>query len=157
MKSLFAIDNYNKQYSVRTRIFRVLLSLIILTIGGLIYIAFRDKSLVMFDWFNKIGLSKHIDFLRDLVQSEGVYGWVKYSLPDGLWIFSYMFIIDTIWNGERNSLSYLFIWGLPVVAIFSEYLQLLGLCPGVFDWMDMASYMLAVLLYVIVKILNNIS
>lgn len=154
MKRYIACANYNRQYSIKTRFSRVVLSLGLLFIGGLIYVVYRDKSLIMFDWFDSMGLSKTIDYLRGLSQNEGIYGWIKYSLPDGLWTFSYMFIVDAIWNGERNALSLMFIWGLPFVAVLSECLQYLGLCPGVFDWIDLASYMFAIILFMIIKLLK---
>lgn len=146
------IDNYNRQNSVKNRATRIILSLVFLFLGGLIYIIYRDKSLLMFDWFNSIGISNEIDGLRNLFQGDGIYGWVKYSLPDGLWIFSYMFLIDAIWDGERNIVSKWFLWFLPIVAILSECLQYFGLLPGVFDWMDMACYMLAITLFLIIKL-----
>lgn len=145
-------DNYYRQYSIKNRATRVILSLGFLFFGGLIYIIYRDKSLLMFDWFNSIGISNEIDGLRNLFQGDGIYGWVKYSLPDGLWIFSYMFLIDAIWDGERNIVSKWFLWFLPIVAILSECLQYFGLLPGVFDWMDMACYMLAITLFLIIKL-----
>lgn len=120
----------------------------------MIYVAYRDKSLAMFGWFDSMGLCKPVDYIRGLVQSEGIYGWVKYSLPDGLWIFSYMFIVDAIWNGVKNSYSFLYIWSLPIVAILSECLQYFGLCPGVFDWIDLFSYMFAIILFLIIKLLK---
>ena len=131
-----------------------MLSLVILLLGGLIYVIFRDKSLLMFDWFNTIGISNEVDGLRILFQGEGIYGWVKYSLPDGLWIFSYLFIVDAIWDKERNVVSMIFLWGLPIAAVLSECLQHFDLLPGVFDLMDLASYMLAITLFLIIKLLK---
>lgn len=154
MKYILNLNNSCRRYTVKYRAVKVMLSLVILLLGGLIYVIFRDKSLLMFDWFNTIGISNEIDGLRKLFQGEGIYGWVKYSLPDGLWIFSYMFIIDAIWDRERNAVSILFLWGLPIVAVLSECFQYFGLLPGVFDWIDMASYMLAIVLFLIIKILK---
>ena len=154
MSYFLNIDNYYRQYSIKNRATRIILSLGILSLGGLIYIIYRDKSLLMFDWFNSIGVSSGIDGLRSLFQGDGVYGWVKYSLPDGLWIFSYMFLIDAIWNGEKIITSKLFLWFLPIVAILSECLQYFGLLSGVFDWKDMASYTLAITLFLIIKLLK---
>ena len=154
MSYFLNIDNYYRQYSIKNRATRIILSLGILSLGGLIYIIYRDKSLLMFDWFNSIGISSEIDGLRNLFQGEGIYGWVKYSLPDGLWIFSYMFIIDAIWDKERNAASMIFLWGLPLVAVFSECFQYFGLLSGVFDWKDMASYTLAITLFLIIKLLK---
>lgn len=151
MDYILNLNNYYRQHSIKYRAEKVMLSLVILLLGGLIYVIFRDKSLLMFDWYKTIGISNEVDGLRRLFQGEGIYGWVKYSLPDGLWIFSYMFIVDAIWDRERNVVSMIFLWGLPIVAILSECLQYLGLLPGVFDWMDMASYMLAITLFLIIK------
>lgn len=145
---------YNRQYTTSQRIVKVILSFTILIIGGLIYVGFRDKSLLMFNWFENLGISGEVDLFRDLVNSEGVYGWVKNSLPDGLWIFAYMFLVDAIWNGSKSLSSYIFIFSLPCFALLSEFLQYFGLFPGVFDWIDVASYSFAILLYEIIKLIK---
>lgn len=131
-----------------------MLSLLILLLGGLVYVIYRDKSLLMFDWFDAIGIDNEIDGLRRLFQGEGIYGWVKYSLPDGLWVFSYMFLVDAIWNGSRSISSFIFIYSLPIIALLSEFFQYFGLLPGVFDWIDVASYIFAILLFVIIKLIK---
>lgn len=143
-----------RQYSNQPRLVNVLLSFLILSIGGLIYVGCRDKSLLMFKWFNQLGLSGAVDTFRGLINSEGVYGWVKNSLPDGLWLFAYMFLIDAIWNGTTSIISYIFLFYLPVLALLSEFLQYFGLMPGVFDWIDVASYSFAILLFLIIKLIK---
>lgn len=145
---------YYRQYTNRQRIVKVILSFAILIIGGLIYVGFRDKSLLMFSWFEQLGVSGEVDAFRGLVNSEGVYGWVKNSLPDGLWLFAYMFLVDAIWNGSKSISSYIFIFSLPFFALLSEFLQYFGMLPGVFDWIDVASYLFAFLLFVIVKLIK---
>lgn len=137
----------NHHYSNKQRIIRVVISFMTLILGGLIYIGCRDKSLLMFNWFEQLGIIGEIDSFRGFVNSEGVYGWVKYSLPDGLWLFSYMFLIDTIWNDSKSLCSYIFIYALPLFALLSEMLQYWGIFPGVFDWIDVASYTFAIILY----------
>ena len=146
-------NRYFREYSLKDRIERSILSLLILCIGGLLYIGLRDKSLLMFNWFNHLGLSQHVDIFRGLFNSEGVYGWVKNSLPDGLWLFSYMFLVDAIWNGSKSISAYIFIYYLPILALVSEFSQYFGLVPGVFDWIDVASYLFAILLYITIKLL----
>ena len=148
------LNSCYRQYSIKYRVTKVMLSLLILLLGGLVYVIYRDKSLLMFDWFDAIGISNEIDGLRRLFQGEGIYGWVKYSLPDGLWAFSYMFLVDAIWNGSRSKSSFIFIYSLPVIALLSEFFQYFGLLPGVFDWMDVASYLFAIILFVIIKLLK---
>lgn len=149
MELTISYNLFRKQYGYR--IVRTLIALAFLTIGGLIYIGCRDKSLLMFSWFNSLGFDGLVDSFRNLIDSEGIYGWVKNSLPDGLWLFSYMFLVDTIWNGAGKKVSYIFIYSLPFFAILSELLQYLGLCPGVFDWMDIASYAFAIVLFLGIK------
>lgn len=146
-------NRFFREYSLKDRIERSILSLLILCIGGLIYIGLRDKSLLMFDWFNHLGISQHVEIFRGLFNSEGVYGWVKNSLPDGLWLFSYMFLVDAIWNGSKSISAYIFIYYLPILALVSEFSQYFGLVPGVFDWIDVASYLFAILLYITIKLL----
>ena len=142
-----------REYSLKVRIGKSILSLLILCTGGLIYIGFRNKSLLMFDWFNYLGLTQQIDIFRSKLNSEGVYGWVINSLPDGLWLFAYMFLVDAIWNGSKSISSFFFIYYLPFLALLSEFLQYIGLVPGVFDWLDVASYLLAILLFMIIKLI----
>lgn len=146
-------NRFFREYSLKDRIKRSILSLLILCIGGFIYIGLRDKSLLMFDWFNHLGLSQHVEIIRGVFNSEGVYGWVKNSLPDGFWLFSYMFLVDAIWNGSKSVSSHVFIYYLPLLALLSEILQYWGVVPGVFDWIDVASYLLAILLYITIKLL----
>lgn len=145
---------YNRQYTTSQRIVKVILSFTILIIGGLIYVGFRDKSLLMFRWFEQLGISGEVNAFRNLVNSEGIYGWVKNSLPDGLWVFAYMFLVDAIWNGSKSISSYIFIFSLPGFALLSEFLQYFGLFPGVFDWIDVASYSFAIILYIIIKLIK---
>lgn len=147
-------QTYFRQNSNKKRIVKVALSFAILITGGLIYVGFRDKSLLMFRWFEQLGISSEVDAFRVLVNSEGVYGWVKNSLPDGLWIFAYMFLVDAIWNGSKSICSYIFVFSLPFFALLSELLQFSGLFPGVFDWIDVASYSFAIILYVIIKLIK---
>lgn len=145
---------YFRQYTNRQRILKAVLSFAILFVGGLIYVGCRDKSLLMFDWFQHLGISGEVDTFRRLINSEGVYGWVKNSLPDGLWLFAYIFLVDAIWNGSKSISSYIFIYSLPSLALLSEFLQYFGLVPGVFDWVDVASYLFAILLFVIIKLIK---
>ena len=154
MKYNLNLYNCFRRYSIKYRVAKVMLSLVILLLGGFIYVIFRDKSLLMFNWFNTIGVGNEVDGLRRLFQGEGIYGWVKNSLPDGLWLFSYMFIIDAIWGKSKSISFYLFISLLPLIAIISEFLQFFDLCPGTFDWVDVASYLFAILLYITIKLLK---
>jgi hypothetical protein len=108
----------------------------------------------MFSWFEQLGIIGEVDAFRGFVNLEGVYGWVKNCLPDGLWLFAYMFLVDAIWNGSKSISSYIYIFSLPFFALLSEFLQYFSLFPGVFDWIDVASYIFAILLYIIFKLIK---
>lgn len=140
-----------KSLHLSTRSIKVIISLIALTIGSLIYIIFRSDSLLMFKWFDAINLTSIINDLRGSYSQVPLYSWIKYSMPAGLWLFSYMYIIDAIWEKEYISLKRAFLWTLPIIAILSEFLQLCNILPGTFDVLDLISYLLAITLYLIIK------
>lgn len=140
-----------KSLHLSTRSIKVVISLIVLTIGSLIYIIFRSNSLLMFKWFDAVNLTSIINDLRNNYSQIPLYSWIKYSMPAGLWLFSYMYIIDAIWEKEYISLKRAFLWTLPIIAILSEFLQLCNILPGTFDVLDLISYLLAVALYLIIK------
>ena len=122
-----------------------------LIVGGLLYVIFRSKSLLMFDWFHMIGLSDMVENIRTKYDGVNLYGWVKDCMPAGLWLFSYLFVIDSLWGNNRNLVYNLFIFVLPVIAICSEFMQLFGMLPGTFDYMDLISYVVAILIFILIK------
>jgi len=133
------------------RLSEAAIGIVALIIGGLLYIGYRSDCLLMFDWFQNLGLSNVINSFRAETNGQSVYEWVRNSLPAGLWLFSYMFIIDSVWGKEKNHISMFFLYLLPTVAIVSELMQYIKILPGTFDMLDMLSYILAVLLYLLIK------
>ena len=146
--------NIHNKYisSILSRMFiRVLLSFMLLTIGCLIYILYRQDSLLMFKYFEELGIIDTVYHLRAVGTEHSLFDWVKNSLPDGLWLFSYMFLIDTIWNNEKSFLYYFFLWILPFIAISSEVLQAFEIVTGVYDTIDLLCYSGAILVFFILK------
>jgi len=128
------------------------LAIILLIVGGFIYVVFRSEDLLMFSWFRRLGLNSIVIKLRDGYGLMNIQDWVKYNIPAGLWLFSYMLIIDSIWEDGHSSTYKFFITILPIAAIVSETMQLFQILPGTFDVMDMISYVLAILLFQIIKL-----
>lgn len=145
------IHNKYITFILSRRLLHVLLSILLLIIGGLIYIMYRQDSLLMFNCFDELGIKETIMHIRSVGTEYSIFDWVKYSLPDGLWLFSYMFLIDTIWNNEKFFLYYFFLWILPFIAILSEVLQIFGIVPGFFDTIDLLCYIGAILVFLILK------
>ena len=109
----------------------------------------------MFGWYDRLGLSNSISNLRDYSEPliKDIPNWFMYSLPDGLWIFSYISLMLYIWKNSisRNSAIWIFI--IPFIAIISEFGQLFKLVPGTFDIIDLLFYVLGIFLPLL--IFNN--
>lgn len=122
--------------------------IITLLVGGLIYMLFRTSTLLMFNWYNNIGIGEILNGFRKFTIpiAEDIPEWILFSLPDGLWIFSYVSLMLFIW---RNSVSYknlFWILIVPILAIVSEIGQIFGLVKGVFDFTDLLLYTLGMTL-----------
>lgn len=89
-------------------------------IGSMIYILFREKELLMFNWFNYLKLNFIIDFLRNNFYEHRIYipKSILFSLPDALWVYSFTMFLS-IYFKNRIILSVIF-----VGSIITEILQL---------------------------------
>jgi hypothetical protein len=105
-----------------------------LTLGGLLYVVFRAKSLRMFSWFESIGINTQISFLREYLSplKSWLPSWVYFSLPDGLWVYSFTSIILILWAGKIN-----FWLIIPFTSgVLIEILQGFSF-TGTFDYLDL--------------------
>ena len=134
-----------------TRIVKAIIGVAALIIGGLIYIRYRNESLLMFGWFQGLGLTEYIEDFRSNAEMPNVYGWVKYNIPAGLWLFAYMFVIDSIWGKDKNNVYLFFLYVLPLLSLVSELMQYAGMLPGTFDFMDLLSYVSSIFLYMLIN------
>lgn len=136
---------------IMKRLAEATIGLVALALGGLIYVRYRSESLLMFDWFQNLGLRDLVKSIRMNATNSELFGWVKFNMPAGLWLLAYMFMIDSVWGKEKNYVYLYFLYILPFLAITSELMQISGLLPGTFDVMDLFCYVFAILLFVIIK------
>lgn len=108
-------------------------------LGGIIYLGWRSTNLKMFTWGEFIGVESLIIALR-----EQMSGWrssvspsVLFSLPDGLWAYSFARFHYLLYLRGSSVLWLLFV---PIIALGSEVGQAVGVVPGVFDWIDILFY-----------------
>lgn len=127
---------------------------IVFLIGSMIYFGFRSSELRMFSLFPNGNMPMWLVDLRYQLSSLHVPEWVRYCLPDGLWLLSYMLIIESIWSEEGTWLYGFFLSILPITAILSEFFQMRHLIPGTGDWMDVIFYVLGILTFLIYKTYN---
>lgn len=131
---------------------KILIASASLLIGGLIYVIYRTENLLMFSWFSNLGLSENILFLRKSFGGYALCPWGKYNMPAALWLFAYLYIIDAIWsNYQLTKLYKIFFWFMPILSILSEIFQLFHLLPGTFDILDMATYIMAIIIYFLIN------
>jgi hypothetical protein len=91
--------------------------------GTLIYLLFRPETLRVFDWLRIAGpLHESVLVLRESVLPVKPY------------------LILLIWKNELNKSSLVWILSVPILAVFSESAQAIGLIPGTFDTQDLVSY-----------------
>ncbi len=116
-----------------------------ITIGGLIYLTFRVDTLKMFTWLDKIGIPSFFNFLRknEFLQSLNIPNWVKYSLPDALWIFSFTYLMLLIWQFKITWSNALWIFIAPITGLYIEIGQLFKIIPGTFDIVDLLFMIIA--------------
>jgi hypothetical protein len=117
-------------------------------LGGLIYLTYRAETLLMFSWSKYIGFTDFVNFLRtnSQLQDLAIPNWVKFSLPDALWLFSFTYIILFLWDFKINRQSAAWIFLAPTVGLFSELGQLVEIIPGTFDKMDLLLLFLATII-----------
>jgi hypothetical protein len=88
----------------------------------MVYVSFRTDSLTMFKWFAALSLDTTIETLRETTLTIKQYfpDWFLFSLPDGLWIFSYVSLMLLLWKNEVNKQNLFWIFMVPLIAIASE-------------------------------------
>lgn len=129
--------------------------------GSLIYILFRSSSLKMFIWFERINILSVIKNFRNFTStySNILPNFILYSLPDGLWLFSYVSLVLYLWKNELKSENIFWIFSVPLISIISELGQINKIIPGTFDIIDLLMYLLGTILpFIIYKksITNNL-
>ncbi len=116
-------------------------------VGGLIYLAFRDDSLLMFRWAGWVGLDEliHAGRVHSLPFRSFVPNWVLFSVPDGVWVFAATAFFARLWHDGHWALRVFWIGMGPGMAIGGEFGQLpiLGLVPGTFDPADLLFYVVS--------------
>ena len=126
-----------------------LLSFLLLGIGGSIYLLFRPKTLLMFKWAEALGFNGYIDRLRETVSGIALNYITLYSLPDGLWLASYIIVVNIIVSKQNKNNLLFWSFLLPIIAILFEFLQIPNIVPGVFDVFDLICYIVPLIFYLI--------
>jgi hypothetical protein len=117
-----------------------------LTVGGSLYVLYRPRSLVMFRWFDQLGVGSVADRLRAAmaVPDGAIPDAVIFCLPNALWLYAFVFQIRWIWQGQEGRLARFSVAAPMLLGIGPEPGQLAGVVPGTFDILDVATSVVAV-------------
>lgn len=131
---------------------KVTLSIILVSIGGCIYLLQRTTGLLMFRVIDFLGLTDIVASWRTSVMQWPEF--VVFSLPGGLWSASYLLLADEL-VCHQSQMARL-AWGslIPMMGVVSELMQAVGLCPGTADWLDAVCYGVPYIFYVVWVILK---
>ena len=127
--------------------FQIGLALLLLVIGGGIYLLMRQPVMLMHKVASELGIGTLIDKGRMLVQGWQLPEWMIFSLPGALWSTAYILIIDALLSKSPSWRRFAVAAFIPLVGIVSELLQFVGLLPGTFDALDIIAYALPLLIY----------
>ena len=120
------------------------LSIIILLVACYVYVSHRGGDMVLYSLLEIDGNSSLFIALRQ--NATDLPAWVIYNIPDGLWLLSYLLMIEAIWGNEKQRK----IWFIIPVILFAfllEVLQYIGFFPGTGDVLDMLCYSVAIAVY----------
>ena len=128
---------------------KIVLAALLLAVSSFIYLIFRPSDIIAFRFIDRAGLSGTVELLRSFTSGINLPAMVIYSIPDGLWLVSYMLIADSLL--PASPAKPLWIIALSGNAVASELAQYWHLLPGVFDFRDLMCYLLPTLAYLIFK------
>lgn len=124
-----------------------------LIIGAFLYIYFRNDSIIFKRSINLElikGDSKKIEIYHPKVAD-----WIIYSLPDGLWVYSFSAVLYSIWGKNFSGIKIIIFIPFVVLCIL-ETLQYFKIITGTFDFMDIfISFIMSILLIINFKLFKN--
>jgi hypothetical protein len=124
-----------------------LTALVALVVGLIIYVCFYPESI----WLNSI-LQTNINESLNLSLPYQVPTTLVYSIPTGLWAYSFIVILFTI----SSKLDYSFYAAISVIFL-PELLQhsSVNLIPGTFDYRDLIANLTGVTVAIFLSVKTN--
>ena len=111
--------------------------------GFVIYAASRQP--IALSILDGIGLGFVHESLKGLFGDwvQAMPAWVRFNLPDGLWIFSLVLALRLIWSDQEDKRIGLSLIGFVLaLSLFSEWAQAMGWLSGTGDLWDVVVYIL---------------
>ncbi len=140
------------KYNIKKNVL-ILFSIICITFGGLIYLIFRPRTLLMFYCIPNTFISK-LDKLNYYINIKiNIPDFLIYNLPTALWTISYIIFMQLIWYNNKGIYRFLWIYTFPFFLCLIEILQIISFVPGIFDVLDILSYILPIIISLMIDFL----
>ena len=146
------------RYSIYTKRFFFLVSVLSMFFGGIIYLLWRPTTLLMFSWCRSLGIYGIVLQMRSSLEfvKEYLPSWFIYSLPQALWCFSGLCSIHAIWMKKNRNQEYFWIAIILMMPFLTEFMQFYHLIPGTYDVVDLVLIVMFFLLFnLIIRLLEN--
>lgn len=116
-----------------------LIAILALLLGGSYYLFCRNPLITLLQWLIPRILQPVLAHLRGVTLPLCAYLpiGVQDAIPDGLWSLAYATLITHLWLGHGGWSAGLWLSTIPLVCIGYEVLQIGGVIPGVFSWIDL--------------------
>ena len=133
-----------------SRVLNILSSVILLSLGGMIYVFLRPRVILLFQVIDQMGLGSWVDALRARIPHLALPEWLIYCLPNGLWSASYILLMDALMRerGIREQAAWACV--IPALGVLSELAQGMGILAGTFDPIDLACYAVPYAIYMVI-------
>ena len=123
----------------------VVIATLLLLVGLGIYIFFRKPII----FFEVIGCKSMVPVVYLNVRNPLIY-FLLFCVPDALWYMS-LLLLQTLFYSEKGRLSNLLRNCAMVLPFLLEVLQCFGIILGTFDWYDILTYCLTLILFLCLK------
>jgi len=125
-------------------------------VGGFIYVISRTETILFFNWTKAVRIENGIKAIREFFKNYKLSEWIKFNLPDLLWVFGFTSVMIIIWRSYKSKTKIFYI-ALPfLIGISSELIQFYNPKYGTFDFYDIVCYMLgSIMSIIILKNLNQ--
>lgn len=123
---------------VFSRRISVVISIVALLSGSILYFFLRPPNFEYFQWVSSIDLDPWFGLTKKDPSSLSLLfpQWIIYSLPNGLWAFSYALLMMGIWYGSNSWLKYFWLASIPLLVFGFEILQFTETIRGTFCIQD---------------------
>jgi hypothetical protein len=119
----------------KIQIIYFLFSILSMAAGFLVYYFLRENNILIYNWFPFLPKNnKIIAFPQETFWLD----FLRYNLPDGLWLLSILLFLRAIWHKDRKTFLIYKICVL-FICFLLEILQIFDKIPGTFDFFDLAT------------------